>query len=195
MLDLYIIRGTLGHTYDKIGMLTQRCPYRCRNGERKGFCKLCDYVILPSAIALLMSSQLTGASGFLGSQVVAQALKSGFAIKAAFRTEDKSSAFRDAFPGQDIQTVQIRDITAPGAYNGHLAGCCYVVHCASPFTFEVGDIQRDLIDPAVKGTKELLKAIASTPSVKRWVMTSSFAAVVNPFVGPRVGYSYTGMMD
>ena len=50
-----------------------------------------------------------------------------------------------------------------------------------PFTFQenrrtVEDGQRDLVDPAVKGTKNVLSAVAkSLDSVKRVVLTSSFA--------------------
>lgn len=42
------------------------------------------------------------------------------------------------------------------------------------------DPQKDLIDPAVNGTTGILKAIAkSAPSVKRVVVTSSFAAILD----------------
>jgi nucleoside-diphosphate-sugar epimerase len=38
-----------------------------------------------------------------------------------------------------------------------------------------------MLDPAVKGTTGILKAIKSNaPTVKRVVVTSSFAAIVNP---------------
>lgn len=44
----------------------------------------------------------------------------------------------------------------------------------------LADPQKDLIDPAVNGTTGILKAIAkSAPSVKRVVVTSSFAAILD----------------
>ena len=81
-------------------------------------------------------------------------------------------------------------------HHGHGRLCEYndgvdlVVHCASPFSFQIQDIQRDLIAPAVKGTAEILDTIKATPTVRRLVLTSSFAAVVDPFKGPRADYSY-----
>jgi nucleoside-diphosphate-sugar epimerase len=40
---------------------------------------------------------------------------------------------------------------------------------------------KDFLDPAIKGTTGILKAIkAYAPTVKRVVITSSFAAIVNP---------------
>lgn len=63
----------------------------------------------------------------------------------------------------------------------------YVIHTASPFYFNVEDPIKDLIDPAVKGTTGILKAVkAFAPTVKRIILTSSFAAIVNPGNHPKV---------
>jgi len=49
----------------------------------------------------------------------------------------------------------------------------------------VTDTQKDLIDPAVIGTTGILKAIKkNAPSVKRVVITSSFASILNASKGP-----------
>jgi nucleoside-diphosphate-sugar epimerase len=46
---------------------------------------------------------------------------------------------------------------------------------------------KDFLDPAIKGTTGILKAIkASAPTVKRVVITSSYAALANPKEHPRV---------
>jgi len=55
-----------------------------------------------------------------------------------------------------------------------------VIHTASPFHFNVQDPVKDFLDPAIKGTTGILKAIkAYAPTVKRVVVTSSFAAIIN----------------
>ena len=65
----------------------------------------------------------------------------------------------------------------------------YVLHTASPFHFNVQDPVKDFLDPAIKGTTGILKAIkAYAPSVERVVITSSFAAIVNAKQHPK-GYS------
>lgn len=57
----------------------------------------------------------------------------------------------------------------------------YVVHTASPYQLHFDDPVRDCLDPAIKGTTGILKSIkAYNPSVKRVVITSSSAAVLNP---------------
>jgi nucleoside-diphosphate-sugar epimerase len=65
-----------------------------------------------------------------------------------------------------------------------------VVHTASPFHFNVTDNKRDILDPAINGTVGILRAIKrSAPTVKRVVITSSFAAIVNPSQTERYTYS------
>lgn len=56
----------------------------------------------------------------------------------------------------------------------------------------VEDNERDLLKPAIQGTTEVLKAIQKfNPSVKRVVITSSFASIVDVNKGARPGYTYT----
>ena len=63
----------------------------------------------------------------------------------------------------------------------------YVLHTASPFHFNVQDPVKDFLDPAIKGTTGILHAVKTyAPEVKRVVITSSFAAIVNSKQHPRV---------
>ena len=67
-----------------------------------------------------------------------------------------------------------------------------VIHTASPFHFNVTDVQKQLLDPAVIGTTGILKSIKkSAPTVKKVVITSSFAAIVNPFKGTWPEHTYS----
>lgn len=57
----------------------------------------------------------------------------------------------------------------------------YVIHTASPYSFKVDDPVRDFLDPAIKGTTGILESVhAHAPGVKRVVLTSSSAAIINP---------------
>ena len=58
----------------------------------------------------------------------------------------------------------------------------FVIHTASPFHLHIQDPIKDLLDPAIKGTTGILTAIkAHAPTVKRVVITSSSATIINPF--------------
>jgi len=56
----------------------------------------------------------------------------------------------------------------------------------------LGLTRQDLLDPAIIGTTGILKSIKkSAPSVKRVVITSSFAAIINPSKGNWPGHEYS----
>ena len=69
------------------------------------------------------------------------------------------------------------DLLEDGSFADAMAGCSIVFHTASPFIVKYDDPQRDLIDPAVNGTKNVLEQANKTDSVKRVVLTSSCAAI------------------
>ena len=80
----------------------------------------------------------------------------------------------------------------PGALDEAVKGVDGVIHTASPFVLQVEDNERDLLDPAIKGTTEILKAVQKyAPQVKRVVITSSFSAIIDQTQGARPGYTYS----
>lgn len=56
----------------------------------------------------------------------------------------------------------------------------------------VEDNERDLLIPAINGTKSLVEAVAAhAPAVNRVVVTASFASIIDISKGARPGYTYT----
>ncbi|KAF6822955.1 ketoreductase [Colletotrichum plurivorum] len=140
---------------------------------------------------------VTGGTGFLAGHVIDTLLQRGHTVLTTVRSQDKAktvlSCFQD-IPRRKLDTVIVPDIAADGAFaalGSH--GLEAVIHVASPFHYNVTDPKKDLIDPAVLGTTGVLKAIKeSCPGVKRVVVTSSFAAVMNPhLVGSGAAKTYS----
>ncbi len=97
------------------------------------------------------------------------------------RTEEKAKIIRDAHPGAKLTVVIVPDIAVPGAFDEvvQTPGLEYVQHTASPFHFKFKD-PKEILDPAIKGTTSILEAIKKyAPTVKRVVITSSFAAILD----------------
>jgi len=69
------------------------------------------------------------------------------------------------------------DLLDEGSYAEAMAGCQIVFHTASPFKIDVVDPQKELVDPAQLGTRNVLEEVNRTPSVERVVLTSSCAAI------------------
>ena len=124
---------------------------------------------------------VTGATGYLGSWVVKGLLDAGATVHAAVRDPEAASKVahlkRAAEQAPGTLELFAADLLQPGSYDEAMAGCGVVIHTASPFVRNVDDPQRDLVDPALEGTRNVLDGIGRTPSVRRVVLTSSIAAM------------------
>lgn len=132
---------------------------------------------------------VTGASGFIASHLVAELLGRGYRVRGTVRSLGHSAGYRHltALPGaaERLELVEA-ELGTPGAFDAALAGVTHVLHTASPYTLEAKDPQRDLVDPAVRGTENVLASAANSGTVRRVVLTSSMAAVTDEPEGERV---------
>lgn len=125
---------------------------------------------------------LSGATGFIASHTIAALLDAGFEVVGTVRDPGNvaASAHLRALPGAAERLSLVKaDLTTPGAFTPHAADVDYVLHMASPFQLTVEDPARDLVEPAVNGTRGMLEACAASTRVKRVVVTSSMAAITD----------------
>ncbi|GKZ97508.1 hypothetical protein AnigIFM59636_000894 [Aspergillus niger] len=81
---------------------------------------------------------------------------------------------------------------APNAFDEAVQDVTGVIHTATPFKLHVEDNERDLLQPAIDGTVNILQSIKKlSPAVRRVIITSSFTAIRDPHQGTRPGYIYT----
>lgn len=103
-------------------------------------------------------------------------------VRSAEKGEKILAAYPESSKGQ-LSYVVVPDIAQEGAFDQVVISdppFDAVLHTASPFHFRFHD-PKELLDPAIHGTKGILRAIKNNaPSVKRVVITSSFAAIVSP---------------
>ncbi|QDS75224.1 hypothetical protein FKW77_000322 [Venturia effusa] len=141
---------------------------------------------------------LTGATGFVGAHVLSQLLESKYAVLAPVRSESKATFLKAKYPNQvssgALTFMTIPDLSAPGALDAVLqeSNVQYILHIASPFFVSTQDPIKELVEPAVAATKNVLSsAIGSGRALKKVVILSSFASVQHAFDEPRAGYVYT----
>ncbi|KAL2838620.1 hypothetical protein BJY01DRAFT_219876 [Aspergillus pseudoustus] len=126
---------------------------------------------------------VTGASGFIASHVVQQLLESGQRVHGTVRStknEGKINHLLDMqtrWPGQ--LTLFEADLLVPGSFDAAMQGCSVVYHLASPFFIEnkIRDGQKDVVEPALSGTKHVLDAVGKCDTVELVVLTSSVVAI------------------
>ena len=103
-------------------------------------------------------------------------MEQGYSVVTTVRSEAKARTVKDAHPNvskDKLDFAIVEDIAQEGAFNEAVKADPpfeIVIHTSSPFHFNVTDVKKDLLDPAVVGTTGLLKAVKqSAPTVKRVV--------------------------
>lgn len=124
---------------------------------------------------------VTGAAGFIASQTIAALLARGCGVVGTVRpsTGPERRAHLTALPGAERLRLVEADLLTEGAFDQAVDGADAVLHMASPYRIDVKDARRDLVEPAVRGTLNVLAAAQRAASVRRVVVTSSMAAVTD----------------
>ncbi len=124
---------------------------------------------------------VTGASGFIGSHVVANLLARGRTVRATVRdaSDPERTDHLRALPvaeGGGLEIVEM-DLFEPASVNAAIAGCTDLIHTAAAVRISAKDPQRQIVDPSVIGTRNVVAAIDASGTVRRFVHTSSTAAI------------------
>lgn len=103
------------------------------------------------------------------------------------RSQEKAHKIKEAHPDvpkDKLDYAFVEDIAKEGAFDEAVKSDPpfeTVIHTASPFHFNVTDVKKDLLDPAVIGTTGILKAVKkSAPTVKRVVSGHDILRVTLP---------------
>lgn len=124
---------------------------------------------------------VTGATGYVAGWLITELLKNGVTVHAAVRNPNDERKVAHLKATSERMNTPIKffkaDLLEDGSYAEAMEGCELVYHTASPFTSNYKDAQKELIDPAVKGTENVLKQANQADTVKRVVLTSSCAAI------------------
>jgi nucleoside-diphosphate-sugar epimerase len=124
---------------------------------------------------------ISGATGYVAGWIVKKLLEEGFTVHAAVRDPNNTNKLKELNSIASDNPGSIKyfksNLLEANSYKDAMEGCELVFHTASPFKLKIKDAQKELVDPALKGTENLLKTVNETSSVKRVVLTSSVAAI------------------
>jgi len=125
---------------------------------------------------------VTGASGFIAVWIIKTLLDQGFNVRGTVRSSSKGDYLTNLFKNHENKStyILVEDISPEGAFDEAVKGVDAVIHTASPVSADAHEPD-ELIKPAVNGTLNILKSVKQHgTSVKRIVITSSVAAVIEP---------------
>ncbi len=125
---------------------------------------------------------VTGATGYLAGWIIKLLLKNGITVHATVRdpnNKEKLKYLDELAKNLKGNIVYYKaDLLEKHSFDEAAKNCELVFHTASPFTNTVKDPQKELIDPALQGTINVLETINKSDFVKRVVLTSSIAAIM-----------------
>ena len=117
-----------------------------------------------------MRALVTGATGFIGSNVTLALLRHGYAVRALVR----EGSDRRNLTGLDVE-LAVGDLRERASLERALTGCDYLFHVAAAYTFWAPRPEV-IYETNVRGTENVLAA-AWTAGIKKVVYTSSESTV------------------
>ncbi|EGW33294.1 uncharacterized protein SPAPADRAFT_137141 [Spathaspora passalidarum NRRL Y-27907] len=125
---------------------------------------------------------VSGANGYIAQHIVKQLLAKNYKVIGSVRSQSKGEDLASLVNNSNFSYVVIPSISDKDAFYEVLQKhpeITVFLHTASPVTFEVDDVERDLLRPAIDGTVNALAAIKKYgPQIERVVITSSGGAVL-----------------
>lgn len=125
---------------------------------------------------------VSGATGFIAQHVVKQLLAKNYQVIGTVRSTAKGDHLLKLFNNpKNLSYEIVEDVGTKGAFDKVLqkhGEAKVFLHLASPFHFNVTDVEKELLLPAVDGTKNVLQAIYNFGNnIEKVVITSSYAAI------------------
>lgn len=128
---------------------------------------------------------ITGINGYVASTAARLYIDDGYTVRGTARNPTASrellhEVFAKELESGQLEIVEVKDITVPGAFDEAVKGVNVIAHLASPVAFSFEKAQ-PVIDAALKGTTAVYESALkfAGSSLKTVIQMSSVAAVVD----------------
>ncbi|KAK6462144.1 protein induced by osmotic stress [Scheffersomyces coipomensis] len=120
---------------------------------------------------------VSGATGYIAQTTVVQLLEKGYKVVGSVRSTEKGEQLAKNLNNKNFSYEIVKVLEVEGAFDQALKNhpeTTVFLHTASPFTFDVKDPEKELLIPAIDGTKNVLASIKKVaPQIKKVILTSS----------------------
>ena len=141
---------------------------------------------------------VTGGSGYIGLHCISLLLKEGYAVRTSLRSMKRKKEIQEALSGsiknnESLEFCEL-DLMRDEGWDAAVKGCSYVLHVASPVYEKNMQDENSFIQPAKEGLLRALKP-AVKYKIKRFVMTSSIAAITQGHEDKEIDESFWSVID
>ncbi|RDA86150.1 hypothetical protein CP532_3056 [Ophiocordyceps camponoti-leonardi (nom. inval.)] len=181
-----LLENRCGHRLDYLNQPAVDAWYAKLDSQAKLAAKM---QAVPTGSLILV----TGVNGYIASHVAEQLLEHGFRVRGTVRHAGKAeylhALFNEKYGRDRFETCIVEDMATSGAFDEAIKGCAGVMHLASDLTLNPDP--NKVIPLVLSGVRNALTAAAREPSVRRFVYTSSSAAVT-PYTRNKRSYIDSG---
>lgn len=126
---------------------------------------------------------VTGGTGYLASWIIKQLLDEGLSVHTTVRQKKHKSKYQHLLDSAKQSPGKLKvfeaDLLIDHSFQEAMTDCELVIHTASPFKITgIKNADKELVQPALQGTRNVLFSATDSDSVKRIVLTSSIVAMV-----------------
>ena len=127
---------------------------------------------------------VTGASGYIGSRIVEDLLGQGYEVHACVRDATNGKKVDHLIKlGKEARNCDVQlfegDLFEKGSYDDAFSSCISVIHAGATVGFN-RETPQEVYDGCFTENEHIVESVKKSGSVKRFVFTSSFAAVAHP---------------
>ncbi|KAL6603639.1 hypothetical protein ACP70R_044000 [Stipagrostis hirtigluma subsp. patula] len=138
---------------------------------------------------------VTGSTGYVGSWLVRTLLRRGYRVHATARDPGKAWQVFAAVEGRDDGRLKVfrADMGEDGSFDDAVSGCVALFHVAATMELHVSPgqdnveehVRSSVLEPATRGTVNVLRSVARAGTVRRVVFTSSISTMTAAAEGRR----------